>query len=413
MCTKTCKGFHRSSSLVQLLLRCACSWAGLRVLFYGDSLTAGAPSMCSYAEEFCKCLTAAGCYIEGTVCGLCAASAYEMLEIAQEPFVLDSLQSRWGSGIAHLASQADLVVIMAGTNDLAFADGKHIFKSLHGLHMACHRLGVATVALGIPDSGGRSIKRLVKRQIPAQRREANSLLASWAKGTTAVEGTNLTPEVFVNSVALMPFGPQSRNAGYWETDGVHFTAAGAKVLGYRLAEVLQPLILRQGESCLTPRQPISAFHLCHTDAQFCGWILNRPEFSWTPERFQADCMVAKTSELAAVGEIPSLNAFLEAFDLEASWHVFFRKGIKNQWNMWNWWRVDGHEMDISHKQNWHYDFCFCRMRSKLTMHSMHSQRIETGSCQLFELFKYMRETICTDWPRKKHRESVFAELKHI
>ena len=228
------------------------------MLFYGDSLTAGAPSMCSYAEEFCKCLTAAGCYIEGTVCGLCAASAYEMLEIAQEPFVLDSLQSRWGSGIAHLASQADLVVIMAGTNDLAFADGKHIFKSLHGLHMACHRLGVATVALGIPDSGGRSIKRLVERQIPAQRREANSLLASWAKGTNTVEGTPikgtnlLTPEVFVNSVALMPFGPQSRNAGYWETDGVHFTAAGAKVLGYRLAEVLRPLILRQGESCLTP-----------------------------------------------------------------------------------------------------------------------------------------------------------------
>ncbi len=274
--------FHRSWYLVKLLLRCACSWTGLRVLFYGDSLTAGAPSMCSYAEEFCKCLTAAGCYIEGTVCGLCAASAYEMLEIAQEPFVLDSLQSRWGSGIAYLASQADLVVIMAGTNDLAFADGKHIFKSLHGLHMACHRLGVATVALGIPDSGGRSIKRLVERQIPAQRREANSLLASWAKGTNTVEGTPikgtnlLTPEVFVNSVALMPFGPQSRNAGYWETDGVHFTAAGAKVLGYRLAEVLRPLILRQGESCLTPWQPISACHFCHTDAEFCGRILNHP-----------------------------------------------------------------------------------------------------------------------------------------
>eukprot|EP00434_Breviolum_minutum_P038650 symbB.v1.2.034292.t2/scaffold4401.1/size40130/2 len=222
------------------ILHIPCDGPGLRVLFYGDSLTAGAPSMCSYAEEFCKCLTATGCYIEGTVCGLCAASAYEMLEIAQEPFVLDSLQSRWGSGIAHLASQADLVVIMAGTNDLAFADGKHIFKSFTWL------------AHGLP-----------------------SLRRSHCTNT-AVEGTNLTPELFVNSVALMPFGPQSRNAGYWETDGVHFTAAGAKVLGYRLAEVLRPLILR----------------------------------------FQADCMVAKTSELAAVGEIPSLNAFLEAFDLE-------------------------------------------------------------------------------------------------
>lgn len=35
------------------------------------------------------------------------------------------------------------------------------------------------------------------------------------------------------------------------------------------------------------------------------------------ERFQANCAVANTSELAAGGEIPSLSSFLEAFDLEA------------------------------------------------------------------------------------------------
>ena len=124
-------------------------------MFYGDSLTAGAPSMISYAEEFCRSLRARGCHVEGTLCGLCAATARQMLEIKEETVVLDSLQSRWGSGISCLATKADLVLIMAGTNDLPFAEGKQIFESIQGLHTACHRLGIPTIALGIPDSGGR------------------------------------------------------------------------------------------------------------------------------------------------------------------------------------------------------------------------------------------------------------------
>ena len=40
-------------------------------------------------------------------------------------------------------------------------------------------------------------------------------------------------------------------------------------------------------------------------------------YSQSLGRFQANCAVANTSELAAAGEIPSLSSFLEAFDLEA------------------------------------------------------------------------------------------------
>eukprot|EP00435_Cladocopium_sp_Y103_P000251 s2146_g1.t1 len=274
---------------------------GLRILFYGDSLTAGAPSMISYAEEFCRSLTAGGCHVEGTLCGLCAATARQMLEISDEAIVLDSLQSRWGSGIACLAGKdskekkADLVIIMAGTNDLPFADGKQIFESIHGLHTACHRLGIPTIAIGIPDSGGRSVKRYGRYgMLPENRRKVNSLLSAWVKeshqirsmssgidlgflGGESTRPSPMGPETFVNSAALMPFGPRSRSEGYWETDGTHFTATGAKTLGRRLAELLRPMI----------------------------------------HRFQANCVVANTSELAAGGEIPSLSSFLEAFDLEA------------------------------------------------------------------------------------------------
>ena len=238
---------------------------GLRILFYGDSLTAGAPSMISYAEEFCRSLTArGGCHVEGTLCGLCAATARQMLEIAEEAVVLDSLQSRWGSGISCLARKrkADLVLIMAGTNDLPWKDGKRIFESIQGLHTACHSLGIPTIALGIPDSGGRSVKRY--GMLPENRRKVNSLLSSWVKESHQIRDTSTSshtsdtgidllgflgtypmgPETFVNSVALMPFGPRSRSEGYWESDGTHFTASGAKTLGHRLAELLRPMIHR-------------------------------------------------------------------------------------------------------------------------------------------------------------------------
>lgn len=197
--------------------------------------------MTSYAEEFCKSLAGAKCYVEGIVCGLCAASAHQMLQISQEPFVLDSLQSRWGSGIAHLAKdeKADLIIIMAGTNDLPIADGQQIFESLRGLHTVCHRLGIPTVALGIPDSGGRTVKRL---GVCEARRYVNSMLSSWVKD--ADKDHPVAPETFVNSMALMPFGPQSRKAKYWESDCTHFSALGAKQLGARLAEILQPLMVR-------------------------------------------------------------------------------------------------------------------------------------------------------------------------
>eukprot|EP00438_Fugacium_kawagutii_P008483 Skav210935 [mRNA] locus=scaffold713:93629:95295:+ [translate_table: standard] len=207
-----------------------------------------------------------------------------MLQISQEPFVLDSLQSRWGAGIAHLAKaeKADLIIIMAGTNDLPIADGQQIFESLRGLHTVCHRLGIPTVALGIPDSGGRTVKRF---GVCEARRHVNLMLSSWVKDDARRDKDHpVAPETFVNSMALMPFGPQSRNANYWESDCTHFSALGAKQLGARLAEILQPLMVR-------------------------------------PLKFQADCVVANTSEKAAGGEIdaiPSLDAFLEAFDLEAS-----------------------------------------------------------------------------------------------
>ncbi|CAK8986954.1 unnamed protein product [Durusdinium trenchii] len=199
------------------IVRFPCDGPGLQVLIYGDSLTAGAPSMKPFGEEFSKSLAEFGCRVEVIACGLCAATAHEMIQVFEEPFVLDSLQCRWGSGLGHLAKEADVVLIMAGTNDLCFADGKQIFDATRG----------------------RCLKRW--SALPAQRREANSLLASWTRGSVDISVDVTCPRRplrFINTVALMPFGPQSRLKKYWESDGVHFTETGSKVFGFRLAQLL-------------------------------------------------------------------------------------------------------------------------------------------------------------------------------
>jgi len=52
------------------------------------------------------------------------------------------------------------------------------------------------------------------------------------------------PEAFFNAGALLPHGPKTVRAGFWEKDGVHLTASGAKEFGRRLGLVLRPLVAR-------------------------------------------------------------------------------------------------------------------------------------------------------------------------
>ncbi|CAE7932643.1 PAG2, partial [Symbiodinium sp. KB8] len=248
---------------------------GLRLLLYGDSLTAGAPSMVPFGDALCLSLQSMGYQVEATVCGLCASTAWQMLAAVEEPLVLETLGSRWGSGLLPLLSSpkpVDLVLLMAGTNDLAKSSAQEIFSSLRGLHSVCHRAGVPSVALGIPDAGGRSMARLGP-EVVVKKRAVNASLAAWIRESA----TGLVkPELFVSTVALLPYGPKSLSEGLWERDGVHFTAEGSRKLGHRLAVLLEPLV----------------------------------------SRLQNDVLVSKNASLAEAGEVPSLDTFLAAFEAE-------------------------------------------------------------------------------------------------
>ena len=160
-------------------------------------------------------LCISGYQVEATVCGLCASTAWQMLAAVEEPLVLETLGSRYGSGLLPLLSSpkpVDLVLLMAGTNDLAKSSAQEIFSSLRGLHSVCHRAGVPTVALGIPDAGCRSMARLGP-EVVAKKRAVNASLAAWIREESESATGLLKPELFVSTVALLPYGPKSRSEG--------------------------------------------------------------------------------------------------------------------------------------------------------------------------------------------------------
>lgn len=265
-----------------------------------------------------------GLAAEVTAYGLCGIAAGQMLTGAEEKENAD-ICGRAGPGLGDLARPAkedrqspDLVLIMAGTNDLGHtaASGELILASLQGLHRICHKRGVPTVALAIPDAGGPTVKRLGQRYVD-RRKLVNTGLAAWVTETGGYRSSGpelgdedadgevpsldailaaldrdeteseaappsgargIGPELFVNTVALLPFGPRSRAAGLWERDGVHFTAEGSMALGRRIAAELRPLVARLRRERLTS----------HTSEQAAG----------------------------GDGNVPSLDAFLAAFDAE-------------------------------------------------------------------------------------------------
>jgi lysophospholipase L1-like esterase len=111
----------------------------------------------------------------------------------------------------------DVVIILAGANDLAdrTVTADRICANLQRLHRVCLDAGVKrTVAVGIPESVYTSQNRFAE----AVRAETNALLAAWAESDAAAAGRcKYTP---------CPTGLRDLCA-----DGLHFSAAGYDVLG--------------------------------------------------------------------------------------------------------------------------------------------------------------------------------------
>ena len=190
----------------------------MRVLCYGDSLTAGTSppldDLFPYAPALEKRMGADTALVRHR--GLPGATAAMMLQYADdEERGLRSLLRK---------TRPALAVILAGTNDLGYhAESGPIVQALCGLHELAHDLSVPTLAVGIPPSAYQAQQSEAAELANAVNRE----LRTWclASGEMA-------------QYVDQPISTWSRDDGLWAPDGLHFSPEGYRTLGEGLAGVV-------------------------------------------------------------------------------------------------------------------------------------------------------------------------------
>lgn len=220
------------------------------VLCYGDSLTAGffagGKSYSPYGRDLADGL-AAGTGVGGSkaalvsVCGLSGATTEEMVANLDSEAVRD-VGGNVGRGLRRILKDMeragklpDLVLIMTGTNDLgAYRAPQSILEDIRKLHATCHARRIRTVVLAPPPA-----PRALAGAFEDGRRHLSALLAAWAGATPGVVGAWEAGELVTSVGADTP----------WDPDGLHFSQAGSKLLGRRLAQLvpLPPLPARARE----------------------------------------------------------------------------------------------------------------------------------------------------------------------
>jgi hypothetical protein len=221
---------------------------------YGDSMTAGFPCYEPYAKSMVSTLAATGIYAEVVGCGLCGLTAVEMARGLDSPQLQDQF-GRMGPGLRHLLEEQgpfDLVIVMAGTNDLGVphATAEEVLASLQSMHGACWATGTPSVALSVPES---SVTGTTQYPEAAVKWHAiNNGLAAWAQAEQR-ENSHTRP-FFVNTARLVSFDHAARARGLWDPDSLHFTAAGSQEFGSKLAPVIAPCLQRQ-----VPKPKIDGF----------------------------------------------------------------------------------------------------------------------------------------------------------
>ena len=226
----------------------------LRVLCYGDSLTAGFTIESAYMGTYAPWAPTLAEALGGVPCdhiGMSGWTTAQMKMSARSDANFDvckipnqglavALEAARGSG----GGPYTHVLIMAGTNDLGVCGAEEIHGNLAALHALCHAQGAKTAALSIPQS------RCTQTGKPAafvgeRQRAANGMLEAYAAGSG---GRCL----YVDVAAAVPWVDHkaAKAAGeepMWEGDGLHMTAHGYAVFAERLAPLVREWICGTGE----------------------------------------------------------------------------------------------------------------------------------------------------------------------
>lgn len=271
----------------------------MRILAYGDSLTAGLHSNGSGLAPYSGWLAAAlsqrqppdTAAVQADCVG---ASGLKASQLASDSRLnqgenLDVFARKY-PGLAHRLDrqQYDCVLIMLGANDLAASySAEETIESIAALHTLCHKRGVRTVALGVPPN---QQDILVSTQDSAhdepsesavenrsRKAATNRLLAEYAASSSG-------QCLFISTDDLLLAGAAA--AAVFEPDGLHWSPAASMRFGTRLGR------LAAFQSFL---------------AECCDWA--GPDGEGVPEAVYPELMVLKAvlpASLDAVWPLPSL-----------------------------------------------------------------------------------------------------------
>jgi len=252
-----------------------------RILCYGDSLTAGFASgghlFEPYGRAMAEAFGTAGINCNVSVCGHSGSTAKEM--VASCEGVLVDVVGGQGKGLASILQEEgpfDLVLIMSGTNDMGRNFQRQaIVEDVRSLHEMCHALDVPTVVIAPPPA---------PRQPPAREGERRCLAKQLHSLYCETEGV----VAYVDPADMVP----ATDPKFWETDGLHFSPTGSRLLGQRLAALAMEYLLNSssprsvGTTSSVGEQPLfwpphmaatpAAHTLCLTERPLAGAAMIPP-----------------------------------------------------------------------------------------------------------------------------------------
>jgi len=228
--------FHGSSGNRELL----------KVLCYGDSLTAGYCNSGASFHPYGKVLAETLGHSSVTVCGLSGRTAEEMLVGQQAARIVDVV-GHVGPGLARLleSETPNVVLILAGTNDLGQSltnnvSAKAILERVKQLHAICHHAGIATIAFSPPS--------LVEGPYRVIQQKLATLIRDWAR---------MEPMV-VAHFDIEELVPRAFPSGLWDSDGIHMSMDGQHRLGRTLAQLVPSVLSAHRSTCAVSISPQSS-----------------------------------------------------------------------------------------------------------------------------------------------------------
>ena len=223
--------FLLSTSLI--IFPCASAMASAQKVFcFGDSLTAGTSPPLN--EEFPY-----AAHLERTLRSEYPLHAEVLVRWKGFPgWTAPNLQQEGNLGntmdnIEANAGPLDLVIILAGTNDLAHeTDSETIVNSIKQIHNIAHAKKVKTLCLGIPPSAWQTQSEDTREVAES----VNSKLKSWAMGDGQGSDSRLV------GFAPFPIVSYDNSSGLWCGDGLHLSPLGYKFVGENLAPIIANIL---------------------------------------------------------------------------------------------------------------------------------------------------------------------------